>query len=134
MSIQRTVNIPALITVSYMPVLITPKQKPKYVKLPEEGRLQPSGFTAFIAESEFKQQEKFMKFLNISTDKPEKNEAKAAASDTDPENTLFRRTFRTDTALLRRTPAGIRQKPAETCRIPAENLKKSPETPPLPHS
>ncbi len=65
-----------LLQESYMPVLITPKQKPKYVKLLEEGRLQPSGFTVFIAERELKQQEKFMKFLNISTNKPEKNRSK----------------------------------------------------------
>ena len=61
-----------LLQESYMPVLITPKQKTKYVKLLEEGRLQPSSFTVFIAERELKQQEKFMKFLNISTNKPEK--------------------------------------------------------------
>ena len=63
--IARLIMNTILLQTHYMPLLISPTTRKSYVRILENGRIDPTSFDVFISKQELKQQLKFMKFLHI---------------------------------------------------------------------
>ena len=51
----------------YLPISVLPKNRNQYVKLLENGRIEPQKFTDFISELELKEEKEFMRIMHIET-------------------------------------------------------------------
>lgn len=65
--VTRLVMNTILLQEHYLPVSITPRNRTLYVKLLENGRLEPQKFTDFIANLELKEEKEFMRTMHIET-------------------------------------------------------------------
>lgn len=64
--IARLITNAILLQNQYMPISIKPIERETYVQLLENGRIEPSKFTEFIAKQELKEQTRMMKVLHIN--------------------------------------------------------------------
>lgn len=63
--ITRLITNAILLQNQYLPISIKPNEREEYISFLENGRLEPSKFTLFIAKQELKEQERMMKVLHI---------------------------------------------------------------------
>lgn len=65
--VTRLVMNTILLQEHYLPISITPKIRNQYIKLLENGRLEPQKFTDFISNLELKELKEFMRIMHIET-------------------------------------------------------------------